>query len=140
MTEVMPGEHKQEAHHSKRHARFATRLNVVLILVLIGTAALFGFLYFRSRAELHQARQASLANTADEARALVKKIGIHIALPSEKPTIATVENTKKLANQVFFKNARNGDKVLMYTQSKKAILYRPSEDKVIEVAYLNIKK
>jgi hypothetical protein len=63
-----------------------------------------------------------------------------MTLPTEKPTIATVENTKKLTSQAFFKNARNGDKVLMYTQTKKAILYRPSEDKVIEVAYLNIKK
>jgi len=63
-----------------------------------------------------------------------------MALPNEKPTIATVEDRKKLTDQIFFKNARNGDKVLMYTQSKKAILYRRSENKVIEIAYLNIKK
>jgi hypothetical protein len=85
-------------------------------------------------------RQNSPANAANEVNALVKKISMHMALPSEKPTIATVENTKKLTNQTFFKNARNGDKVLMYTQNKKAILYRPSEDKIIEVAYLNVKK
>ncbi|MBI5357887.1 hypothetical protein HZB74_03515 [Candidatus Saccharibacteria bacterium] len=56
----------------------------------------------------------------------------------EEPTIATVQDVSKLQNQAFFKNAQNGDKVLIYSQAKKAILYRPSTDKIIEVGPVNI--
>jgi hypothetical protein len=140
MTEATTGEYRQETQPPKKRTRFTTRVNFVVTLTLVGAAALFAVLYFHSRAELGRMRQNSPANAANEVNALVKKISMHMALPSEKPTIATVENTKKLTNQTFFKNARNGDKVLMYTQNKKAILYRPSEDKIIEVAYLNVKK
>lgn len=65
---------------------------------------------------------------------LVDKVGDHILLPEgEQATIATVSDVTKLQDQEFFKNAQNGDKVLIYAQAKKAILYRPSDDKVIEI-------
>jgi hypothetical protein len=140
MTETIPDGHHRETQHSHKRRGFVSRLKLVAIITLVGATTTFGFLYFRSRAQLRSAGQNSAAGAIEEANALVKKIGEHMVLPSERPTIATVDNTKKLADQAFFKHARNGDKVLIFTQNKKAILYRPSENKVIEVAYLNIKK
>lgn len=65
---------------------------------------------------------------------LIDKVGDHILLPEgEQATIATVSDKTKLQDQEFFKRAENGDKVLIYTKAKKAILYRPSVDKVIEI-------
>ena len=66
-------------------------------------------------------------------------MGKLLALPSdEKPTVATITDVEKLKEQVFFKNAMNNDKVLIYTKAKKAILYRPSENKIVEVGAVNI--
>lgn len=66
---------------------------------------------------------------------VVEKIGKHILLPGgETPTIATVTDSNKLKNQLFFKNAQTGDIVLVYVNAGRAILYSPTEDKVIEVA------
>lgn len=70
---------------------------------------------------------------------LVEAVGKLMILPAdEAPTIATVTDLEKLKGQPFFANAAVGDKVLIYTKAQKAILYRPSEDKIIELAPLNI--
>jgi hypothetical protein len=77
--------------------------------------------------------------TQKEVVQLVEKVGRLMELPTgEAPTIATVSDKEKLADQAFFQNAQNGDKVLIFTGVKKAILYRPSTDKIIEVAPINI--
>ena len=70
---------------------------------------------------------------------LVKEVGKIIALPEgEVPTIATVTDIDRVKEQTFFKNAQNGDKVLVYSQARKAFLYRPSEKRIIEVGVVNI--
>lgn len=72
--------------------------------------------------------------TQEEQKKLVEEVGKLIALPDETPTVATVTDVEKLRNQPFFATAENGDKVLIFTQAKKAYLYRPDTHKVIEVA------
>lgn len=71
---------------------------------------------------------------ADSAKELEEQVGKHMSLPKEVPSIARVSDKAALAGQDFFKNAQNGDKVLIYKKSKLAVLYRPSTDKIINVA------
>lgn len=74
-----------------------------------------------------------------ETDALIAEVGKLYALPTdEKPTVATITDVDKLKDQPLFKNAKNGDKVLIYTTANKAILYRPSEKRIIEVGSVNI--
>ena len=54
----------------------------------------------------------------------------------ETPVTATVTDVSKLPDEVFFKQAENGDKIIMYKKHKLAILYRPSTGKVITEATL----
>jgi hypothetical protein len=69
----------------------------------------------------------------------IAKVGKLITLPAdEKPTVATVTDVSKIKNQPFFQNAKNGDIVLVYTKAQKAILYRPTENKIVEVGAVNI--
>jgi len=69
-----------------------------------------------------------------ELTSILEKVNKLMDLPQdETPTLATVLNKDNLKDQDFFKKAENGDKVLVYTNNKKAILYRPNTNKIIEV-------
>lgn len=64
---------------------------------------------------------------------LVKKVSAITTLPTDEvPTVASVSDATQAQKQSpFFKDALNGDKVLLYAKAGKAILYRPSTNKVI---------
>lgn len=83
--------------------------------------------------------QVQKTDAGDEAKQLSSEVGKLIELPSDEvPTIATVVDVEKVRGQPFFANAQNGDKVLLYAKTSKAILYRPSAKKIIEVAPINL--
>jgi hypothetical protein len=107
---------------------------ILLILAIIPS------IYFYTRYKEAQSRLANPTQFAnDEAKKLVAAVATLMTLPSdETPTVATVNDKEKLKDQPFFANTENGDKVLIYTNAKKAILYRPSINKIIDVAPVNI--
>lgn len=77
--------------------------------------------------------------TREKTDDLLAEVSELIVLPEdETPTIATVSDLEKLRGQEFFLNAEIGDKVLIYTKHKKAILYSTKQKKIIEVAPLNL--
>jgi hypothetical protein len=99
-----------------------------VMLSLVGTSGYFFMKY--------QSAQTQVQGTADtkEADDTIKKVGELVLLPEgEQATLATVTDITKLAGQTFFARAKNGDKVLIYEQSKKAILYRPSSNMIIDI-------
>ena len=70
---------------------------------------------------------------------MVDKVGKHILLPpGEQPTVATVSDLSPLKDQLFFKNAKVGDMVLMFPKARRAILYDPISDRIIEVAPITV--
>jgi len=113
----------------------ASPLVLLILIVAIAAAVFFYSKYHDTQNKLKHPDVVAKAETA----ALVAKVGKLVDLPTgEQPTVATVSDVSKLSNQTFFAGAKNGDKVLIYTTAKKAILYRPSTDKIINYAPLNI--
>ncbi len=73
--------------------------------------------------------------TQEELKEIISRVERFMVLPQdETPTLATVSDPEKLREQPFFANAQIGDKVLIYSQSRKAILWRPSSGKIIELS------
>lgn len=120
--------------HLFRLVRSKKFLLIALIVALLVSVAYFVFAYAKTRDELTKAQNPEQAAKI-EAEDLAKKLSSFVELPKdEAPTLATVNDAEKLKSQVFFAEAQNGDKVLVYTQARKALLYRPSTQKIIEYA------
>lgn len=65
-------------------------------------------------------------------------IGKHYLLPAnEEPALATIVDKNKI-NSEFFKQAENGDRVLIYQKNRIAIIYRPSIDRIVAVGPVTI--
>lgn len=117
-------------------------LGTLLIVCLIAFVFSLQLELSKNRLQLSHANTALLAaknsssdSASTEISQLVDQVGTLMQLPTgEQPAIATVTDLSQLQNQPFFANAQVGDKVLIYQAAKEAILYRPSTNKIIEVA------
>ncbi len=107
---------------------------VVMIALAILLVITLGTTYFFYK----KSQSMTVKDPVKELEQTIKSVGKHIVLPTtETPTMATVSDPEKLKDQPFFVNAKKGDKVLIYANSQKAILYNPETDRIVEVAPIN---
>ncbi|MDR2524452.1 MAG: hypothetical protein LBC95_02870 [Candidatus Nomurabacteria bacterium] len=105
---------------------------IIAALAVVVMAALVAVLVFQ---QIEIRRLNDPAASAEQAKADAKRLRDRVSkiqqVPDETPTLATVQDADKLREQEFFKDASNGDKVLIFTEAKKAIIYRESDNRVI---------
>ena len=107
-------------------ARLRKALIVVSVIVVVALGALAFFQY----REIQKLRS---PETASEQQALQLKSRVSklMQLPDEPPTVATVKDEDALRSQEFFKDSKEGDKVLIFPEAKKAVIYRESDNRII---------
>ncbi len=103
---------------------------LILVALLLGG---LGYYFFQKQ---------QFVSTAESEAAELKKVVIQVGklmdLPKdETPVLATVTDREKIKTQAFFARSENGDKVLLYTNLGRAILYRPSTNKIVDVTLIN---
>lgn len=96
----------------------------IIILLILSLIAVSGYFYWQRH------------KTQDNFN-VVTSLEQLIELPTEEPSLATITDIEKLKDQPFFQNAENGDKLLIYKNSQKAILYRPSKNKIIDFTLID---
>jgi hypothetical protein len=107
----------------------------VLGAAITGVSAYSFYMYWSSQQQLNALRVASPEKYVQlQDQSLVEKVRRHMEIPDETPLINTVTDAASLRSQLFYAKAQDGDKVLVFSQ--RAILYRPGEDKVIEVGFI----
>ena len=105
---------------------------------LIALLVLFlAWQYFNARRDV--ATLSNPKNSAEKANAeLVQELQRISILPNdENPQVAELTDKEKQKNNPFFKDAQNGDKVLVYQKAGKIIIYRPATKQVVNMASLN---
>ena len=115
---------------AKKKGKYFFKFLVFVIIVGLAVATTY---YYRQYKKIRNNPQVV---SEEETKAVVAEVGKLMELPNETPSIATVQDKEKLKDQNFFQKAQNGDKVLIFTNAKQAILFRPSAKKIIEVAPL----
>lgn len=99
---------------------FAVVIAASLLILILGATGLIW--------HLHAAQSGVSAVQAVE-----KEVGRHYLLPTdEQPALVTVEDETKVTSP-FLKQAKNGDKILIYAKAKVVIIYRPSIDRIVAV-------
>ena len=128
------GGQRRQSSQSLRRLVQSRAFQLIAVLIIASLPSLY--FYNASQRAIGDANNPTSAKVETTAQ-VVKQVSRHILLPSgEQPTVATVSDASKVRSQAFFANAASGDKVLVYAQAKKAFLYRPSVDRLIEVAPL----
>ena len=103
---------------------------VIALLVIVS-----GFLWF----EYNQAQNKLADNSQQYYQQQTKNLGKLIILPTnETPTIVTVKDATKVRNQSFYASAKNGDITFVYAKNKRAILYRPDRNIIVNVAPVTV--
>jgi hypothetical protein len=120
--------------------RPVTWIVIAFVFALIGIGGVGIYQYRKVQAELSSLKTNPSGPLTDERqRELISEVSSRIMLPAdERPTVAVVSDINRLKDQQFFSAGQNGDVVLIYMNARKAVLYRPAEKKIIEVAPVNL--
>lgn len=80
-----------------------------------------------------QYREAQANNPSTQQKQLVSQLSKLIEMPSGQPVITTVIDKSKLTNKTLASQAQNGDRLFIFAKSKRLVLYRPSDKKVVDM-------
>ncbi|MDQ5950068.1 MAG: hypothetical protein QG585_8 [Patescibacteria group bacterium] len=106
---------------------------VTILLVVAALLSVFFFIQYRSSLKDPDALN------REKIESLVVKVEKLIDLPQgELPTLAEITSIENLKDQPFFAKAKVGDQVLLYTVARKAYLYDPVANVIVEVASVNL--
>lgn len=135
---VKPIESAAEIKRAKK--KVSPLLIAVLSALILGVGGGFVVFLFTTKTPAIEAKKTisvphpAPVSTTTAVAEIVKRVGKLMVLPvGEEPTVAMVSDVNTLKDQGFFKKAKNGDFVLMYQKSRRAVLYDALGDKILEV-------
>lgn len=102
---------------------------VVIIIGIIALALVATFVVLRMyQAAPNQSESSSVGDAADTMTSIARLM----LIPNEKPVIATINEAQKLiASQAFYMGAIDGDKLVMFPNAKKAVIYSPTRNLIV---------
>jgi len=122
---------------SNKKKGFKIFILVVFILILLGALGYLGYQWQSMRKELQKIKtlQGTQELQKKQTEEIINKLKAHTVLPEdEQPIIATVIDAAALKKQSsFYELAKNGDMVIIYIKAKRAYLYDPIADRVLNI-------
>jgi hypothetical protein len=116
----------------KRRKPFSFKVSRRIALLTIGillTATFTSLLLWR--------QQTISQRNSDSMTDIRRAVSRLLVLPNEDPVLATVTDKSKI-NVEFLKQAENGDKILIFAEAKRVVIYRPSINKIVDIGPVSI--
>jgi hypothetical protein len=111
---------------------------VVAVLVVLGLGY-FGYTKYMTPAVETPEQQA--AKALEQKNAVIAKVKALTVLPAEEPVLFTVNDANLLkTQQAFFKDAQNGDVLMVFQKDSKALIYRESENKIVNAGPISFQQ
>lgn len=137
--QVSPKEESASKGEAKLTIRFSKKKLVVSVLVIV--VALAGFLAYREYSHTKDVANDPELAKQEEIKKTIKDVASHVQFNGVDKAVVSTVNDNELANlqkQDFFKEAQAGDKILVYAESKRVILFRPSLNKIVNMTQLSV--
>lgn len=101
-----------------------TAIGLLAAISVIGaTGSVFFFIQFQRAQNSQEAAQ----------KKIIQRISSVVALPDATPTAVTVTDKTKLGNKLLAARVENQDMLLIYSDAKRIVIYRPGTKKVIDL-------
>ena len=111
----------------------------ILTLLIIIIVALLGYAIYSKFNPTTKTVEGQLSEK--EINSLVVKVSKLINVPEETPVIATIIKADQLiAEQKFYSGSIDGDYLMVFPKAQKAMIYRESENKLINVGPIVVDK
>ncbi len=117
---------------------------VILITVVLGVVlAGSGFLFYQYQQAQKELKTLKSSNDQSQpiqtdAKKIIESVSKLIRLPKgEDPAVASITDIDKLKDQPVFQNAKNGDKILLFANAHKVIIYDPKANIVDDVVTIS---
>jgi hypothetical protein len=103
-------------------------------VIIVALVVLVGFLLLGKDSSSGDSK----SKDKKESSRVVKEVGeLYIVPTQEEPTVAAIKDKSKLSKQEFFKDAQNGDYLIVYSKAGLALIYRESVDKLVNAGPIN---
>lgn len=110
------------------------RSNKVILLIIAGVlivaGAIITVVLVTQNSNMSQTSEQLQQSVEEETESLETQVGDLMTLPEETPILMTVSDKSQLTDEIF-KNAEDGDKVLVYENAGIMVVYRESTKEII---------
>lgn len=115
------------SHETDKPTRYSKRTKLVIItLAVLCLAGIGSGVFFFAQYSQVQAK-------ANQKENLTKRIAALAVLPDDSSTLVTVADKTKLQNKQLADKVSNGDVLMIFAKTQRLIIYRPSDNKIVDM-------
>ncbi len=118
----------------KKNRKKIILISSIVFLSLILISGVYYFWQNESDVKINTKEEIIKEQKQEETKSILEKVGELVTVPEETPIVSRIVDINQSSlKQPFFKGAKNGDYLLIYKATGKAILYSETQNKILNM-------